>query len=307
MVLNMKILITGGMGFVGTHLAEELYKKNFDITIFDKNSSRHYFDFIPNNYNRIVGDIRDYNKVYQAAKNCDIIFHLAGVLGTDYLTKFPKLAINTNVIGTINVLRVAKKTGSIVLYLSLLPKWKNPYMITKNAAEKFCEHFIIEHKVKCIILRATHIYGKRQKWKPVKKAIPNFIISSLLDKTLTIYGTGEQVMDLLYIDDAVKGIMLIINRKELYGKSIEFGSGRGIKVREVAKKIILLCDSSSVIRYEKMRPGEPSSLDLHRAANIKKQREILRFTPEVDMNVGLKRTIEWYRDFLKMVKNDRKR
>jgi nucleoside-diphosphate-sugar epimerase len=300
----MKILITGGMGFIGSNLAEYLFKRNFEVSIYDKYGAEKYFDFNPStHFNRIIGDVRNFSKLYNAAKNHKIIIHLAGVLGTDYLVRHLRLAVTTNIIGTLNVLKVARDLKSKLLYFSLLPKWKNPYMITKNTGEDFCHFFIKEYGLKCTILKAVHIYGKRQKWKPAHKAISNFIVSALSNKPIIIYGNGNQIMDLLYIDDAIRGIYLAITNENLYGKSIEFGSGKKNRVIDIAKKIISLSGSSSKINLGKFRPGETFQADEYRIADIEQQKKFINFKAKLDLDVGLRETIEWYRNNLKGDRN----
>lgn len=293
----MKYLITGGMGFVGSHLFEQLLKYDADVKIFDIYSEKSYFDFMPREEHRIIGDVCNYDEVLQAMEGRNIVFHLAGVLGTDYLMSYPKLAVETNIIGTINVLEAAKKTGATICYLSLLPEWLNFYMLTKNTSAKLCEIYYKEFGVKTIVLRASHIYGARQKWKPVVKAIPNFILSSIENKPVTVYGNGHQLMDLLYIDDAIEGIIKSTEIKSAYGKSIQFGSGITHEVASVAKKIISLCKSHSEIKYKKMRPGEPDDPTSFTPVDTRDQFNLLGFKAKIDIEIGLNKTIDWYRKF----------
>lgn len=293
----MKYLITGGMGFIGSHLYERLQQYDANVKIFDIYSEKSYFDFLPPNEHRVIGDICNYNEVLQVMEGRNIVFHLAGVLGTDYLMSYPKLAFQTNVIGTLNVLEAAKITGATICYLSLLPEWHNLYMLTKNTSAKLCKIYYKEFGVKTIVLRASHIYGARQKWKPVVKAIPNFIFSSLKNKPLTVYGSGGQLMDLLYINDAIEGILKSVDTKAAYGESIQFGAGLGYDVASIANKIIKLCKSSSIITYSKMRPGEPDDPNSFHPVNTRDQLNLLGFKPKIDVETGLNKTIDWYRKF----------
>lgn len=301
----MKYLITGGMGFVGSHLYERLVAEGADVGIFSNYTEPSYFDFTLPGECRITGDICNYNEVLRAMDGKDVVFHLAGVLGTDYLIGHPKLAVETNILGMVNVLEAAKKTGTVVCNLSLLPEWLNLYMLTKNMAASLCEMYYKEFGVKTVTLRASHIYGARQKWKPVIKAIPNFILSALKNEPLMINGNGNQLMDLLYIDDAVEGLLksvrnIGIDKTEfIYGKSIQFGSGIAQRVVDIAEKIRILCGSQSELKFRNMRPGEPDNSNSFTPVDVEDQYNLLGFTTKIDMEAGLSKTINWYRDYLK--------
>lgn len=291
----MKALITGGAGFIGTHLAEHLSAKGFEITIFDILDNDCYFDFDFSSYQRVRGDVENYPDLEKAAYGCDVIFHLAGLLGTDFLIERAEAAVQTNIIGTLNVLEAARANKALVVYLSLLPDWDNPYMITKNAAAKFCQMYYREFGLKTIVIRATHIYGERQRWEPVRKAVPNFIIAALQQKPLTIYGSGEQLMDLLYVKDAVQAIASSIERPAAIGNSIELGSGEQVRVTQLARTIIDLCGGASILEFEGKRPGEPHIPDAYYPADTTQQKKVLGFVPSTTLLSGLQKTIGWYR------------
>jgi len=291
----MRVLITGGAGFIGSHLAEYLRSLDIEVFIFDKSDHHLCSDFPMENFTFIEGDVQDKLSVDRAVENCDVIFHLAGVLGTDFLVGFPELAVKINTLGTINVLNAARNSGATLLYLSLLPEWNNPYMITKHAGERFCNMYYNEFGVPTIVARATHIYGPRQKWHPVKKAVPTFIMNALRGEPLKVYGTGEQLMDLLYVVDAAKALWECVESRKTIGQTLELGSGKGISVISLAKMIIELCKSDSKIEYEEMRPGEPNTPDSFAPANIDLLNSLLGFEPKVDLQMGLEQTIDWYR------------
>lgn len=291
----MKALITGGVGFVGSHLAEYLRTVGVDVCIFDNYSNKCSFDFEPHGFNFVNGDILDNLLLKKAAKDCNVIFHLAGLLGTDYLIDFPEQAVRVNILGTINVLNVARDNDATVVFLSLLPQWHNPYMVTKNAAEQFCKIYSNELSTKTIVLKATHIYGGRQKWYPVVKAVPNFILSALEGRPIPIFGSGNQLMDLIHVNDAVRALASCANNQKIIGKSVELGTGVGISVENVAKRIISLCSSNSEIQFLGGRQGEPQLANAFTPANTVQLKTLLNFTPEMDLNTGLSETINWYR------------
>lgn len=294
----MKALVTGGAGFVGSHLVEYLAQNGVQVRIFDSTDKNKFFDFDLSRWDVRRGHIEDYTALFQAAQGYDVIFHLAGVLGTDYLVPQAKLAVQSNIMGTLNVLDVARLTGALVVYFSLLPDWLNSYMITKNAAAKFCQMYFQEFGVRTVVLRGVHIYGPRQKWAPVRKAVPYFIVSALRNQPLEVYGSGNQLMDLLHVNDAVTGIARAAQVPAAIGRSIQFGSGIGVKVVDLAQKIIELCGSSSEIHINGPRPGEPDTPTAFVPANTRQQTELLDFAPTLSLDEGLKMTIDWYRKAL---------
>lgn len=293
----MKALITGGAGFIGSHLVEQLSTSGVPVRIFDINETDHCFEFDLSRYDFVKGDVRNEIELLKAAEDCDTIFHLAGVLGTDILVQHPKLAVHVNILGTLNVLDVARKTGATIVYPSLLPDWNSPYMITKHAAAKFCQLYFEEYGTKVIVLRVTHVYGERQKWMPIRKAIPTFIVSALQNEPLRIYGTGKQLMDLIYVEDAVMAMIKAAETPNAIGSSLELGSGIGTRVVDLASGIIELCHSKSRLKFVGHRPGEPDSSDAFVPADIGRLATVLGISPRVDLQVGLDRTITWYRQF----------
>ncbi|MBP7964417.1 MAG: NAD-dependent epimerase/dehydratase family protein [Caldilineaceae bacterium] len=291
----MKFLVTGGAGFVGSHLVEQLvHDPAAEVKIYDSYPHQRYFDFHLQDYEVVSGDILDSELVNQACHGIDVVFHLAGAVGTDYLIKDPQRAVETNIIGTLNILEAARANSAKVVYLSLLPDWLNPYMITKNTATQFCQMYRNEFGLPIIVFRASHIYGKRQKWHPVKKAVPNFIRSALADSDISIFGTGEQLMDLIYVNDAASAMINCLKMPDAWGKVIELGSGIGITVRELALKIIDLSSSKSQLEYIGARPGEPVSKDAFVPADIHQLSNLIGNYLDTSLEYGLQQTIQWY-------------
>jgi UDP-glucose 4-epimerase len=294
----LKAIITGGSGFIGTSLAKHLSVLGWPFKILDFNISKKYFDLELSNYDVVYADVRDQGLMNSLISNVDVVFHLAGLVGTDYLVNHPKDAVETNIIGTINILDAIRGSNTSVIYLSLIPEWNSPYMITKHAAEKFCNLYHEEFNTQTTIIQATHIYGERQKWKPARKAVPNFILSALQNKPINIFGTGKQLMDLIYIEDAVKSITQISKCPNMNGKTIEMGSGKGVNVIALAKLIIEMTSSSSEIKFLRRRGGEPLSEHLFSPANTTKLSNIVDMSSLMGLEQGLDRTIKWYRSQL---------
>lgn len=292
----MKALVTGGAGFIGSHLVEFLESQDWEVRIYDTFSGRNQFDFDVVSRDFISGDVRDSKKLSDAAVGCKVIFHLAGSVGTDYLVNQPTLAVTSNIIGTLNVLETAKASGARVIYLSVLPNWPNSYMITKKAAEAFCSMYHKEFDTQVTVFQAAHIYGPRQCWRPAQKAVPNFISQALLDMPISIYGTGHQLMDLLHVSDACHVLYQAAIEERSVGSMMELGSGSSISVIDLVSWIIEECGSSSNIQFLGKRPGEPLSDESFQPANISLLQGLLGFTPQISFTAGFRSTIEWYRE-----------
>ena len=296
----MKILITGAAGFIGTHLAKTIiengnnYIRLFDVK--DINLEKYPTNRVVNDI--FIGDIRSYKSIKKALNNIDTVFHLASLLGTDYLVKYPEKAVKVNTIGTLNLLRAANEENIRVIYLSLLPDWNSPYMVSKHAAEKFCLMYHEEYNLSTTIFRASHIYGEYQKWKPARKAIPNFIMSALRNRDIKIYGSGNQLMDLLYVGDATNAIYRITSLEESFGQTYELGTGIGYRVIDVANMIIKLCNSKSKIIYKGKRPGEPVDEESFKPAQIDKLQNAIGNFIQFNIEEGLTKTINWYKKFV---------
>lgn len=285
-----KILVTGGSGFIGKHLINELLKKKYIVSILDRT---------PKNVQRNVvvfqGDIQDRNLVAKAMKNIDLVYHLAGVLGTSELNTQSINAVKTNVIGSLNVLEEARINKSKVLLVSKPNVWINTYSITKDASEKFCMMFEKEFGLKAVIVKWFSVYGPGQKHYGVQKAVPTFIVRALKNQPLPIFGSGKQMADFIYTSDTIHATILAAEDEKMEGKIVEIGTGKGTRVIDLAKIIIRESKSRSKLQFLPMRGGEVPETQV--VANITLLRK-LKFKPLVNFNEGIKETIGFYKNLL---------
>lgn len=299
-LFKKKVLITGGLGHIGSFLVDRL-RGSYKIMVFDQRMKNQIpADFSLNNIEIINGNVKNFDEVFKAMSGCKIVFHLAGVLGSDYLVNFPLVAEQTNTQGTINVLEAARKLNiSKVIITSLYHNWINPYMISKLAADQYAMFYAHEFGLPISIARFGHVFGPRQKWQPVRKAVPNFIRQALLGEDLIIYGKGGQIMDLLYVKDAANALQMISESKTAIGQIFEIGSGdnQAMTLLELAKDIISKCNSKSKIIHKNMRQGEPDDKNVHRLADTSKTKRILGFSPQYSYKEAIKKTINWHRRF----------
>ena len=282
-----KALITGGSGFVGGYIYEELVKKGCNVKILDTSVPKG-FDF---NGEFVFADIRDKFALANAAKDCDVIFHIAGILGTLESFDNPYAVADINIHGALRVFDTAKDLNIPVVNLSLGNPWANPYMITKRTAHEFGQMYNDAYGTKITTLTGRNAYGPRQKWAHVQKVVPTFIVRALKNRDIDIWGDGTQVIDLIHATDMAKACIMAAEKQ--IPDIIDLGSGIATEVRALAEKIIGLTNSGSKINYLPMRMGEPfQSVTL---ADTTKASELLGFEPSIELEQGLKDTIEWYR------------
>jgi UDP-glucose 4-epimerase len=283
-----RALITGGSGFIGSYLCKELIENKYDVTVFDlREPSTPLVKFIK-------GNILQFELLKDAIKNHDIVFHLAGILGTEYLCNFVREAVSTNIIGTVNIFECAKALGVKVINTGLTPEWDNPYMITKKAAMRLGRMYYKEFGVDITTLEVTHVYGPAQQVEPYHKAIPSFITQALREEPLDIYGSGQKYMDCIYVGDIVKAIRLAAESPKVSGEVFQVGGGEIIKVVDLALKIIALTNSKSSLRFLPMRQGEPDENNYFMTINKENFLQFFNWQPTTILEEGLLKTIEWY-------------
>lgn len=264
-------VITGGTGFIGSHLSRML-KKDYNII----------------NYDIINGlDIRKPKPV----PSTDVIFHLAGILGTPETFTMPQAEIiETNVIGTINMLDIAYDMKAKFLYAGMLRIWHNPYSITKGCAEDYVTMYNKHYELRTTILKLTNVYGPGQRTAPYKKIVPTFVTSALKDEPLYVY--GNQTVDLMHVDDAARAFKIMGESRETDGKILEVGSGIETRVIDLAKMIVKMIGSNSEIVKLPHRLGEDP--DSRIKIDTTTAWKIAKFRAEIPLKEGLEETIRYY-------------
>lgn len=322
---NKKVLVTGAGGFIGSHLVERLVELGANVHAFVRYNSRNDWGMIelfPEETKKkikiIAGDVRDIDAVHGAAKDIDIIFHLAAVIPIPYSYIHPREIIETNVIGTLNVLVAAKKnkikriihtsTSEVygtALYTPIDEKHplqaQSPYSASKIAADKIAESFYLSYNLPVTIIRPFNTYGPRQS----ARAIIPTIITQALTKEEVFIGSRHPTRDLTYVSDTVEGfIKLAESDDKILGEVINIGSNFEISIGELASKIVSLTGKNVKILFDesRVRP-EKSEVERLRADNMKAL-NLLNWEPKVSLDNGLKRTIDWISKNLHMYKPD---
>lgn len=251
-----KVLVTGGSGFIGSHVVDELRDRGYEVTIFDHFGKKPH----RNDVDVFLGDTRDQVAVTEAVAVHDGVIHLAGVLGTQETINNPLPAVQTNIIGGLNVFQAVKQYGKPCVYIAVGNHWmNNSYSISKTTAERFALMFNKEHGTRIAIVRGLNAYGPRQKQLPVKKIMPNFIIPALMDEEITVYGDGSQIMDMIYVKDLARILVdALVKNHGCYDTIFEAGTGRNTTVKEIAE-IVVEQVGKGKINYVPMRPGEPEN------------------------------------------------
>lgn len=259
---NKKILITGGFGFIGRHLAKSLLENNYEVTIIDNLYHGQKIEEIPfiNKVKFINGDIRDKKIVDDACKNIDIIFHLAALSNIRDSLEDPQYCFSTNAMGTFNILSSAVKNNVKKIIFSSSreiygnsptpAKEESPlnptniYGVSKVCGEDLCNLFRKNHGLNTTIFRISNVYGPDDPGK--RRVIPSFIRNIKNGNDIIING-GDQIIDFVWIEDVIKILLESINKYD--GNTLNIGSGHGTTLNELVKLLISLTESKTNIKY----------------------------------------------------------
>ena len=267
-----KVLITGGAGFIGSHLVEHFQGKA-DIRVLDNLRSGFKHNLGGFECEFIRGSVTDRKAVRAAVESVDFIFHLAAMISVPESMDDPVACNVINAAGTLIVLEEAAKAGVKKLCFSssaaiygdnptvpktedMLPEPKSPYAITKLDGEYYCKMFHDEGKLKTACMRYFNVFGPRQDPKSqYAAAVPIFIDKALKNETITIFGDGEQTRDFVYVNDIARANAYLAENEDLSGV-YNVAYGKSITVNELARKIIEQTGSKSEIKYADPRPGD---------------------------------------------------
>lgn len=299
-----KYVITGGAGFIGSHIAEYLVIQGHQVTILD--SLRTGFEKNLNglNVNFVKGDIRDENLINELAHDASGIFHLAALVSVPESLLKIKECVDINALGTINILEAAKNNLGCKVVLStsaanygdnpilpkvetMLPEPMTPYAITKLDGEYYLKMYQDQYKVPTASLRYFNVFGPRQNPKSAyAAAVPIFINKALQHKPITIYGDGLQTRDFIYVKDVVKANILA---SQVGNGTYNVALGHSTSILELAENIIEITNSKSEIQFLDERQGDIK----HSQADPSKFNK-LGFKPDYSIERALEETIEFY-------------
>lgn len=305
---NKRVLVTGGAGFIGSNLVAELVRSGNEVTVLDNISSGYRSNLKPFPSVRLIEkDIRDRNAVEDAARGCEVIFHLAASVGNKRSIDDPFNDASVNVLGTLNVLEAARNGGvkkvvvsssaGIFGELKYLPikedhpvEPDSPYGCTKLCEEKLSLAYSKLYSTEVICLRYFNVFGPNQRFDAYGNAIPIFVFRMLRGEKLYIYGTGEQTRDFVHVDDVVQANMRAAAAAGISGV-FNIASGRSITVNRLVELIMEYGKGNSAIEYTGKRPGDV----LHSLADIGSASAVLGYVPSVGIEEGLRSYIDWAR------------
>lgn len=303
----MKIGVTGGAGFIGGHVVDELARRGHEPVIFD-HLGRTARSEIPECYRPVLmGDVRDPVAMCELAAHVDGIIHLAACLGTQETIKNPRPAAETNVQGGLNFLEAIAQYDIPGVYIGVGNHWmNNTYSISKTTVERFVAMFNKERGTRCNIVRLVNAYGPYQSVAPpfgpakVKKITPSFVCRALTGQPVEVYGDGEQVSDMVHVTDGAKGLVTAMEKAAagvVFDKAVEVGPADHRTVNEVAQQVIKaavgLGYSEVPIKHEAMRPGEiPGAVVSADISTL----PLVDMTADglVDLETGIADVVAWY-------------
>jgi nucleoside-diphosphate-sugar epimerase len=309
--LKSKYLVTGGAGFIGSHIVEFLVSQHQEVKVLDNflTGQRENISPFLDDIELIEGDIRDLETCQRAIAGVNVVFHQAALPSVPRSIEDPLLTNDINIRGTLNLLVASKeeKVNKFVFASSSsvygddphLPKKEeligiplSPYAVSKLVGEKYCQVFSRIHGLDTVCLRYFNIFGPRQDpHSQYAAVVPLFITKMLNEERPTIFGDGQQSRDFTFVQNVVKANMAAAESQESAGKAINIACGDRITVNALFERIshIFQTDISPV--YDDPRPGDI----LHSFADISMAQKMLKYRPFVSFEEGLKRTIRWYR------------
>jgi nucleoside-diphosphate-sugar epimerase len=306
------VLITGGAGFIGSHIASALVAQGDSVRIFDDLSTgyRRNLEAVPE-AQFIEGSVTDADAVAKAVAGCDYVFHQAALASVPRSIKDPVANNHVNVTGSLNVL-VACRDADVkrVVYAASssaygdserLPKVetmptapKSPYAVAKLAAENYMSAFAAVYGMETLSIRYFNVFGPRQDPTSQYAAVIPIFIDALLDGLApTIDGDGEQSRDFTYIENVVHANLLALSAPRLGGEVVNVALGGRITLNELYGQLAAILESDIAPVHGEPRPGDVR----HSQADIGKAVELLGFAPKISVEEGLKQTVAWYREF----------
>lgn len=321
--MQRQILVTGAGGFIGSHLIEHLVARGFKVRAMIRYSSRTTLgnlDFLSKDVIKeveiIKGDLKDPEFCYSAVKNCNFIFHLGALIGIPYSYVNPNDYVQTNIVGTVNMLNAARREGNLerfihtstsevygtALYTPIDEKHamqpQSPYSASKISADKMVESYYNTFDTPITIIRPFNTFGPRQSARAV---IPT-IISQLFSTENIQLGSLDPKRDFLFVKDTAEGFYTVGTHTNTIGQTVNIGTGKEITIGETYKMICNIMGKSPVLNtdYNRIRP-EKSEV-LHLLADVSKAQLLTGWRPKYEFKDALKQTIEWMGDNLNLFK-----
>ncbi len=307
-----RYLVTGGGGFIGSHVVDRLLAKGHQVRVLDNFSTgrRENLAHCQEQIDLLEGDLRSPDTVRQAVEDCEYVLHLGALPSVPRSVRRPLESHAVNATGTLHVLLAARdahvrrlvfaSSSSVYGNNPTLPKEEtmrpeplSPYAAGKLLGEHYCRIFQQLYGLETVILRYFNVFGPRQDpSSPYSGVISLFITAALQGRPYTIYGDGEQTRDLTFVENVVTATVTASTAPEVVGEVMNIACGRQTSINDLAAMIDQIVGREGPRHYAPPRPGDVR----HSLADISRARQLLGYHPAVDLLEGLRRTIAWYRE-----------
>ena len=307
----MRYLVTGGAGFIGSHLVEHLVGEGHDVVVLDDFSTgkRENLDGLLDRIELIEGTVTDSATCARACRGVDFVLHQAALASVPRSIRDPIATHHANVTGTLNVLLAARDAGvrrvvyagsssaygnttELPKHEGMPPRPLSPYAVSKLAGEHYCRALHASFGIEAVALRYFNIFGPRQ--DPASQyaaVVPKFIVAAQSSEAPVIFGDGEQTRDFTFVANAVRANMLAcIAPTAACGEVFNVGCGARISVNQLWQRIASLVGCEEQAHYVPARTGDVRDS----LASLERSKGLLGYTPAVTIDEGLRRTVEWY-------------
>lgn len=306
----MRVLVTGGAGFIGSHTVDKLLAEGFEVTVLDnlrsgslENINAHKDE---TGFRFVQGDIRDARIVKDLVSTVDYVIHLAALVSVPESVQDPDLTHDINVNGTLNLLRASVNSGvERFVYASSCAVYGNaerlpineecpanpqsPYGASKLAAERLVQKYYANFGLQTVCLRYFNVYGPRQAYSDYSGVITQFLKRIEKDLPLMVFGDGKQTRDFIYVEDVVDANLLALKYTKATGEVFNIGTGVATSINQLANTLLEITDKKNLrIVHCKARKGDIR----HSVADISKAREKLDYNPKVPLKDGLRKLLE---------------
>ena len=306
----MRLLITGGGGFVGSHLVDDLLSGGHEVRVLDNFATgrRENLVHAADDVELFEADMQSYERVHEAITGCEAVLHQAALPSVPRSVADPLTSTASNVMGTLNVLLAARNVGARrVVFASsssvyganqtlpqsegLTPEPISPYAVTKLTGEGYCRSFHHIYGLETVALRYFNVFGPRQ--DPLSQyaaVVPNFVTAVLSGRQPRVFGDGEQSRDFTFIENVVEANRLALEAPDVAGKAFNVGCGDRITLNQLLSEIAEITGKDADAQYLEPRPGDVP----HSHASIDRAKAELGYEVRVDFREGLRRTIEHF-------------
>lgn len=306
-----KAIVTGGAGFIGSHISKYLVSKGVDVIIIDNFSTgnKSNLSSILSKITLVKTNVLD-NSIDEYFEGVDVIFNCAAVVGVKLATSKPLEVLDQNIGGLRKILNLCRKNNALHIFISSSEVYGNsldmpvaensplipisPYGVSKIVGETYCFAFKRKYGVNSIIVRLFNVYGPDQDIKGLSWVLPSFIIKLLQKKDIIIHGSGNQTRDFSFIDDTIKGIFLAAT-KGSFGEAYNIGTGVETSIKDLAYLVTkIMKKSNSKLHFTRDRTFQIS----RRCANISKAKNELGYTPLTSLSEGISKTVSYFKKLI---------